>query len=108
MNVESPAAMEKLAEALLADMAASRLPRDQLVSVFGALFGGCLWDRSDIRYPPLLVLQGTVLCAVNLEHRASSCPKSLLHCFEVLTLHFCRSLARIRLVPTAQSLANAC
>ena len=48
-SVESPAAMEKLAEALLADMAASRLPRDQLVSALGALFGSCLWDRSDVR-----------------------------------------------------------
>ncbi len=47
-SVESPAAMEKLAEALLADMAASRLPHKPL-SVLGALFGGCLWDRSDVR-----------------------------------------------------------
>ncbi len=48
-SVDSPAAMDKLAEALLADMAASRLPHDPLVSALGALFGGCLWDRSDVR-----------------------------------------------------------
>ena len=41
--------MEKLTEALLADMAASRLPHELLVSVLDALFGGCLWARSDVR-----------------------------------------------------------
>ena len=48
-SVASPAAMEKLTEALLADMAASRLPHEALVPVLGALFGGTLWIRSDVR-----------------------------------------------------------
>ena len=41
--------MEKLTEALLSQMAASRLADDAVVSMMGALFGGQLWDRSDVR-----------------------------------------------------------
>lgn len=48
-SVPSPAAMEKLTEALLHEMATSRLADDALASVMGALFAGQLWERSDVR-----------------------------------------------------------
>jgi hypothetical protein len=41
--------MEKLTEALLHEMATSRLADDALASVMGALFAGQLWERSDVR-----------------------------------------------------------
>ena len=51
-SVASPAAMDKLTEALLHEMAASRLDHNVLASVFGALFGGQLWERANVRCGP--------------------------------------------------------
>ena len=53
-GVADPAAAEKLTEALLLEMVASRLSTAEGVAVLGALFGGAAWARSDIRCGPLL------------------------------------------------------
>ena len=76
-SVASPAATEKLTEALLLEMAASRLPDDSLAVVLGALFGGQLWDRSDVRlHSSLPTLQFFAVDEANkrcqAEHGASS------------------------------------
>lgn len=51
-GVTDPAAAEKLTEALLLDMVASRVSDVEGTAVLGALFGGAAWSRSYVRCPP--------------------------------------------------------